>query len=386
MATSRIRRLLPRVVILVLVGAMTVTAFTGPRAILAAMSAVLLGLIAWLMIDLRRTTVGLASRLKITQKRQVGALAALKAKNTTLESEVNRRDSQIADLIERASRIEGLIDAAATSQEEARLSVLDAHRQELITMGRQIEVKNREMGATLTGRLGRAMKEETRQIEALLQVLPNLPSNALLPSSGGWAMNARGLAHLADIVRVERPRLVLELGSGTSTVWLGHVLSGTGARLVSLDHNAEYAEATLEELGRHGLRQDVEVRIAPLKLVELAGSEFSWYDPDAIADLSEVDILLVDGPPKATGEQARWPALPMLLSRLSPGAVVLLDDIVRGEEIETLDRWMNEYPEFVREDERVSELAVLRRSPLMSAVDRTVKDAPAPESASERTS
>jgi hypothetical protein len=56
-----------------------------------------------------------------------------------------------------------------------------------------------------------------------------------------------------------------------------------------------------------------------------------------------IDLLFVDGPPKATGPQARFPAIPVLLSQLSDDALIVLDDTAREDERAISDRWVAEY-------------------------------------------
>lgn len=207
--------------------------------------------------------------------------------------------------------------------------------------------------------LVRDLREQTKQIEALLQVLPRFGDHPVLPPSGSFALDARSLAELADIVVRERPQLVVELGSGTSTVWIAHQLKATGGRLVSIDHDPKYAAATRYQLDLQSLSDVAEVNEAPL-VARAEGTP--WYDESAFAGLTGIDLLLVDGPPGSTGPHARRPALEVLREALSPGATVILDDVVRDEEKEILDEWMARWPEFVRIDAGISSMAVLKDS------------------------
>ena len=202
-----------------------------------------------------------------------------------------------------------------------------------------------------------ALTHQTSEIEALLQVLPSMRGEKVLPPSGAFAMDARALAELTDVVRSCAPRLVVELGSGTSTVWVARLLAGTGARMVSIDHDEHYAQATRRQLHDHGLDDVAHVRVAPLVDRE-DGSR--WYDLAAIADLDGIDLLIVDGPPGYIGPYARRPALEEMRPRLSAQPVVALDDIVRDEEQQILTEWLERWPEFRRVDAEKSTLAVLR--------------------------
>src|SRR3712207_7775099 len=51
-----------------------------------------------------------------------------------------------------------------------------------------------------------------------------------------------------------------------------------------------------------------------------------WYSTSALADVDEINLLLVDGPPGNTSKLARYPAVPALRDKLGPGATVMLDE------------------------------------------------------------
>lgn len=212
----------------------------------------------------------------------------------------------------------------------------------------------------------RVLKEvrgSTGEVEAILQILPRLSPPALLPPTGRWAINARSLAHLVDLVDRENPEMILELGSGTSTIWLGHLLKDTGTRFVSVDHSDVFIERTRRQLELHGLLGAVDLRLAPLEEVTVGDRRVTWYSPESLSDLNDIDLLLVDGPPGSSTTRARWPAFPFLRDRLSPRALVVLDDADRPDEIASIELWQASEPALSREDEGVSRLAVLRRAP-----------------------
>ena len=198
---------------------------------------------------------------------------------------------------------------------------------------------------TLGRRVDRAAWRSFEQVDALLGLYHAVRPTGKLPSASGWAAAPDLLRHLYDTVREQRPQLVVELGSGASTVVIAAALrdAGSSGRLVSLDHDPVWADRTRSFLTENDLGSVVDLRIAPLVDVTVGGDTRRWYDPDQLPD-GTVDLLIVDGPPKDTGELARYPAVPVLADQLRPGSIVVLDDYDRADERAIVERWLTEHP------------------------------------------
>ena len=211
----------------------------------------------------------------------------------------------------------------------------------------------------------REIRQTFRQLEALQNLNTLLPANDVLPATRGWAASPDLLVVLVDLVISERPSLVLECGSGASTLWLALAMRrfGIGGRIVALDHDPVFGGKTRDLLARHDVRDLAEVRDAPLESFGLDGETYSWYARGAWEDLTGIDLLFVDGPPATTGHQARYPALPLLSGSLSPAATVVLDDLIVPDMQKVLRLWLDAYPDFGSEILPLEkQAAVLRRS------------------------
>lgn len=238
--------------------------------------------------------------------------------------------------------------------EKERLSAGDRHQELTRAINRGLRQSGHGMDLLL--------RAQSREIEALFQLFHEFTPRAPMPSSGDFALNPTDLLDLLHLVRLRQPRLVLELGSGTSSVWLGYALEQYGGKLVSLDHDPDYARQTRAMLAAHGLNAVAEVREAPLREIAMAGRTYEWYDVAALADLTGIDLLLVDGPPAATGPDARYPALGILEQRLSATATVVLDDADRQDEREAVQRWTLEVPGLAEEQRLLGRHAVMAYS------------------------
>lgn len=188
------------------------------------------------------------------------------------------------------------------------------------------------------------VKRDYKQIESLLSLYFSLKPDAPLPDTGGWALSPDLLQRILEVIHREKPRLVLETGSGVSTLITAYCLKRFGGgRVISLEHDAEYAATNRDMVARHGLQDLVTIVHAPLKEIAIGDDKWLWYDLDGLSLEAPIDLLLIDGPPAAIQPLARYPALPLLFDRLRDGATIILDDGARPDERQIAERWAGEF-------------------------------------------
>jgi hypothetical protein len=188
--------------------------------------------------------------------------------------------------------------------------------------------------AHLRGLIG----EGQRQQYALTQIRPLLGELPL--EIGGWAADGVMVHNAVRLMLEARPRLVVECGSGSSTLVVARCLRALGGRIISLEHNPEYARRTSELLRLNGLDNVATVVTAPLAVIEVEGKAVPWYGNEYECLLGEpIDVLLIDGPPKATAPRARYPAVPLLKSHLAAQCWILMDDGDRQDERAIAHAW-----------------------------------------------
>ncbi len=219
----------------------------------------------------------------------------------------------------------------------------------------------------------RALDQETavqaekgfERLQAWFYLRDRLDLRAGIPFTKHWSASPDFLKLIADHALETRPSLVLECGSGASSLVLARCcqLNDSG-RLVSLEDGPAYAAAAASGLRRYGLEAFGEVVHAPLAPVELGGERYDWYRPDALPE-GPIDMLVIDGPSGFLGKQARYPALPLLYDRLADGCTLFLDDAAREDERAIVARWLAGFPgtvhDYVRLERGCSRLT-LRRS------------------------
>jgi predicted O-methyltransferase YrrM len=174
---------------------------------------------------------------------------------------------------------------------------------------------------------------------ALLDRL-GLPHDAL-PNLGSWKADTGLLTLVTDHILAARPRLVVEFGTGASTLVVTRALEmAGGGTLISFEQHPEFVQATRNWLATYGLEADL--RAVPLR-PSPGGWPGLWYDH---GDLPEpIDFMLIDGPPWTVHPMTRGAAA-TLFDRIAPGGVVMLDDAARPGERVVARRWRRQWPDF----------------------------------------
>ncbi len=207
---------------------------------------------------------------------------------------------------------------------------------------------SREELHDLESRLLQSQEDQLRQNQALVNLFELVDVRAAVPPLGGWAASPDLALLLVDEVVRRRPRTVVECGSGSSTLMfaLAAARHDLPTRIVSLEHDSEFAEATRDLLRRHGVERYADVRHAPLRATSLGDHRAPWYDESALHDIEDVGLLFVDGPPRSTGTRARYPAVPLLRDHFSAEVTIIVDDADRPDEQAIAELWREQLPDF----------------------------------------
>lgn len=179
----------------------------------------------------------------------------------------------------------------------------------------------------------------TRASKARLLARLGLADDAL-PNLGSWKADTGFLHRIVDAVEELHPCNVVELGAGASSLVCARALQlHGGGTLHSYDQHGGFVAATRDWLRQEGVS-------ACLHHAPLGDPPHGWHGRwYALPDLPDaIDLLIIDGPPWAIHPQVRG-AAEVLFNRLTPGAIVLLDDASRPGERVVARRWADRWPD-----------------------------------------
>jgi predicted O-methyltransferase YrrM len=342
--------------VLIAAGSLLAWRWGGTDALLGAVLVTFLGstlALAWLTAQSERRIRLLVTRLERMSQANHGEqdeqLRGLNQRFDDLEARASRPGEQAEKLLmainARFTRAELTQDRLAQLIRDTAMTdkVLEAVRSETDEVVEAVvHSSERESKHVST-----ESKRLFRQVEALHALYADVAPKTAFPPSRGIAASPDLLVYLHQTVRRRQPELILECGSGLSTLVMAHALrsNGTG-RVVALEHSEKYRDLTMEWARDQEVEQWLDVRLAPLVPVTLEGEEWPWYSTEVLPD-GEIDLLFVDGPPGETTLNARFPAFPILVGRLSSEAMVILDDSSRVEEAKIAERWAAMFPDWV---------------------------------------
>lgn len=201
-----------------------------------------------------------------------------------------------------------------------------------------------------------------RQVEALFSIFATLRPELPLPDTRDWAASPDFLKKLTELILATKARLVVEAGSGVSTLVTAYCFKRLGGgKVISMEHDERFADVTRELIAFHGLSAFAEVIHCPLVKTTIGNDTFMWYRIDEVRIDTPIDILVVDGPPVPGQAFPRYPAVPLLFPKLANGAFIMLDDGRRPEETRTNARWASEFAPIASEFLPVEKGAYLLR-------------------------
>lgn len=203
------------------------------------------------------------------------------------------------------------------------------------------------------------------QIEALFSIFFSIKPDFPIQSATGWAASANLIKLIMEILFETKPNNTFELGSGLTTVIIGHCHKKIGkGKLIALEHDKQHMERTQVMVNTHKLNDFVTIVFAPLKEYQINGQKWLWYDDNILKTIktNSIDFLFIDGPPGYLQPLSRYPALPLLQKYIKDSAIAVMDDANRDSEKEIMQKWQDENKNIQYETDKMDKGAFIIRN------------------------
>jgi hypothetical protein len=158
--------------------------------------------------------------------------------------------------------------------------------------------------------------------------------------SGPWSIGEDAFAELVRDMTAVHPRVIVEFGSGESSVRLAKAFPDS--RVLSIESSEEFFQRSLDCARRNGVGPPgLSIELRPLRFRCIAGAVYETYESGPFP--SRIDAVLIDGPPYWTG-RGRQACLYDVAAGLRVGGRVYLDDCQRAQEHLIVRNWVKSYP------------------------------------------
>ncbi|MFB1035443.1 MAG: hypothetical protein QMC38_08845, partial [Sinobacterium sp.] len=208
-----------------------------------------------------------------------------------------------------------------------------------------------EIKKSLNWRMDKGFLNTVKQVESFIGVQSYLETGQLAMEYHGWPISSDVALFLLGKIEKNNYDLIIEFGSGTSTQLFAKAINNqlkvqqskqidedlaligrnnkgsfSGStlyrelpnRIVTFEHNKTYHNKTMAELDANNLAHLVDLVHAPLIEMKIENDDYLYYSCEQkLAQLATIYaertvkiLVLIDGPPGATGPLARLPAVP----------------------------------------------------------------------------
>jgi len=237
------------------------------------------------------------------------------------------------------------------SELESKTKELNDMKVQLEGINNEIDRKDAllEVQSNIKEHINRTSKNIIKQTEAYIALKYYLDKPL---NYHNWPISPDIALFMAQKIEQENYDLILEFGSGTSTVLFANIskqkkhADTKDVKIISLEHSEEYWNKTKKLLRAYKLEKFAKVKYCPLEEYTYLDQLFQYYDCQNIfkklqkKNRYEKLLVLVDGPPASIGELSRFPAILYLLEFFPNKEIhIVLDDFSRKDEQDTLEKW-----------------------------------------------
>ena len=184
-----------------------------------------------------------------------------------------------------------------------------------------------------------------KQLESYISLVSSIKICHPLPLMRNSSISPDLANIIVSQMLYKKPKNILELGSGVSTLIVSYCINMNGIGHVwSLDNEKKYADISINNLKKHNLLEHATIIFSPLQEIYFENKKYYYYDSNFFNNINfNIDLLIIDGPPRKYSPEIRYLALPLLYNQLNKDAIIIIDDANRDGEKIIVQQWLDRY-------------------------------------------
>ncbi|MEZ5013044.1 MAG: class I SAM-dependent methyltransferase [Chitinophagales bacterium] len=182
--------------------------------------------------------------------------------------------------------------------------------------------------------------------EAWQSIYAQLHFSGPLPATSSFSIAPDFAQYLMRHIYIHKPKKIMELGCGFSTLISAQCMKefGINGHIYSYEGDAHFMEECAQWLQQLGLSAHVTLTHAPYSEQEIDGNKRPYYILENMPQ--DVDLIVVDGPPKVLTALSRYPAMHFCSQCISADGSIICDDAARDDMRTTMKLWETAFPAF----------------------------------------
>ena len=195
------------------------------------------------------------------------------------------------------------------------------------------------------------------QLESFIAINNYLRTGEFIGNFHGFPISPDVGLYMVQLLEENSYTVIIEFGSGTSTVILARASSLISTRKIipqpihiAFEHLEEYHKKTKKMLESSQLETIVDVQLTHLDGYSGPNNrQYRYYDcqkqlhslNERLGSNEKKILVIVDGPPGSACKHSRYPAVPIVVSMFPDAHIdILLDDYDRQDEKEIVTEWI----------------------------------------------
>jgi|LSQX01.2.fsa_nt_gb hypothetical protein len=182
----------------------------------------------------------------------------------------------------------------------------------------------------------RQIKYHQKELQAIELLSGFLPKN-YFPVTG-FSLSFQQIQHIINDIAYFKPNLILEFGSGISTVIISNFLKANNfnAKFYSVDNDLEWQSQVKNQIAGNNNTEFLNFPIGDTEF-SFKDEKVKWYQIPSnhfLRSLNEIDLVIIDGPFGGICKYSRFGFIPFLMNKLSIDAIIFVDDTHRPDEMD----------------------------------------------------